>query len=146
MAGRAEDRPHLRSSCGPGRLRTSASRWTRSTPGGPGTAWAPRRCRMLRDALPWNARCPVVTGHASGAGATGLEPATSGVTGETGGLRLHGGGRKSSLESGFAWLVRTCREGALRRVFHPLGRVVDTAPALGAGPLGGAPGPVALLL
>ena len=36
---------------------------------------------MLPNLSPRDAKCPMAVGHSVGTGATGLEPATSGVTG-----------------------------------------------------------------
>src|SRR6266536_1113570 len=45
------------------------------------THWTRRTRPMLRSVLRGDAKCPMGIGHSDGTGATGLEPATSGVTG-----------------------------------------------------------------
>jgi hypothetical protein len=45
------------------------------------TYWTRRPLPMLLSGCPTDAKCPMGTGHSGGTGATGLEPATSGVTG-----------------------------------------------------------------
>ena len=80
---REDDRPHLRPSGGRrGRLRAraagrvrrrSATAWTLFGRGG--------RAEMPRSDGPRNDESPAVAGLLRGTGATGLEPATSGVTG-----------------------------------------------------------------
>src|SRR3954471_1418896 len=75
----------------PVRTRTSASCWTPSTRHGEkrlDTWWTRRPRKMRPDERVHKQGNPAVAGSLCLTGATGLEPATSGVTGDPAGFRL----------------------------------------------------------